>query len=143
MSTTSRLLHVGLVPFDWSPQSWRQLVPSSVRIEESIEGPTYVLRAEAPGVDPAKDVTVVYHDGALRLEIRRADVREDKTRTEFHYGTYGRTISLPDGVDEESIKASYHDGILEITATLTEPDDAYRTIPVAVEPTKHIGSGKH
>jgi len=141
MSTTSRLLHVGLVPLDWTSQSWRQLIPSAVRIEESLDGPTYVLRAEAPGVDPAKDVTVVYHDGALRLEIRRADVREDKTRTEFHYGTYGRTVSLPDGVDEESIKASYHDGILEITATLTEPTDDYRTIPVTVEPTKH--AGKH
>lgn len=142
MSTTSRLLHVGLVPFDWTPQSWRQLVPSSVRIEESVEGPTYVLRAEAPGVDPVKDVTVVYHDGALRLEIHRNDVREDKTRTEFHYGTYGRTVRLPEGVDEESIKASYHDGILEITAKLTEQNEAFRTIPVIVEPVRHSVPGK-
>lgn len=141
MSTTSRLLHVGLIPLDWTSQSWRQFIPSAVRIEESLDGPTYVLRAEAPGVDPAKDVSVVYHDGALRLEIRRADTREDKSRTEFHYGTYGRTVSLPEGVDEESIKASYRDGILEITATLSEPTDDYRTIPVTVEPTKH--SGKH
>ena len=143
MPTTSRLLHVGLVPFDWTTQPWRQFMPSSVRIEESIDGPTYVLRAEAPGVDPAKDVTVVYHDGALRLEIRRADVREDKTRSEFHYGTYGRTVSLPDGVDEESIKASYRDGILEITATVAEPADTYRKIPVTVEPVKAVPGGKH
>ena len=143
MSTTSRLLHVGLVPFDWTPQTLRQLVPNSVRIEENIDGPTYVLRAEAPGINPANDVTVVYHDGALRLEIRRADLREEKTRSEFHYGTYSRTVSLPDGVDEESIKASYRDGILEITATLAEPTEVYRAIPVTVPPVKHTGEGKH
>jgi HSP20 family protein len=139
MATTSRLLQVGLVPFDWTPAMLRPFVPGTVRIEETIDGPSYVLRAEAPGIDPTKDVTVVFHDGALRLEIRRTDTREDKTRTEFHYGTYSRTVSLPEGVEEATLKASYHDGILEITATLTEPTEVYRTIPVTVEPVKPNG----
>jgi HSP20 family protein len=143
MSTTSRLLPTALSTLDWPPLSWLQPAPSAVRIEETVEGQTYLLRAEAPGIDPAKDVTVVYHDGALRLEIRRIDVREDKTRTEFHYDTYGRTITLPDTVDEESIKASYRDGILEITAKLSRPAGSYRTIPVTMEPAKHAGNGKH
>lgn len=141
MSTSSRLLPVALTTLDWSPLSWLQPAPGAVRIEEAVDGQTYVLRAEAPGIDPAKDVTVVYHDGALRLEIRRTDVREDKTRTEFHYGTYGRTVALPSGVVEDSIAASYRDGILEITAKLGEPVESYRTIPVTTDPGKH--SGKH
>lgn len=142
MSTNTRLLPAALTTLDW-PLSWLQLVPSAVRIEESVDGQTYMLRAEAPGIDPAKDVTVVYHEGALRMEIRRTDVREDKTRSEFHYGTYGRTITLPNSVDEDSIKASYRDGILEITAKLGGPAESYRTIPVTTEPGKHAGNGKH
>ncbi|HEU0240584.1 MAG TPA: Hsp20/alpha crystallin family protein [Micromonosporaceae bacterium] len=143
MSTTSRLLNVSLAPLDWTPLGLRQRVPGAVRIEEIIDGPNYELRAEAPGLDPAKDITVVYHDGALRMEIRRTDVRESKAHTEFHYGTYGRTVSLPDGVDEDSITASYRDGILEITAKIDEPTQSYRTIPVTTEALKPVMRGKH
>ncbi len=141
MSTSSRLLPAALTTLDLLPLSWLQFAPSTVRIEEAVDGQNYLLRAEAPGIDPAKDVTVVYHDGALRLEIRRTDVREDKTRTEFHYGTYGRTVTLPSRVDEDSITASYRDGILEITAKLGEPAESFRAIPVITNPGKH--GGKH
>jgi HSP20 family protein len=112
--------------------SWFQ-VPSSVRVEEYVEGEKYMLRVEVPGVDPTKDLTVTYHDGALRLQIRRTDVRKDKTHSEFHYGTFGRTIGLPDGVDEKSIHAAYHDGILEVSAKLMAHEEAYRTIPVSFD----------
>jgi HSP20 family protein len=119
MPTASRLPQVDLVPFDWTSSALRQRVPGTVRIEESIDGQDYELRTEAPGLNPAKDITVVYHDGALRVEIFRTDVREDKTRTEFHYATYGPTVSLPDGVDEESIKASY------VTASSRSPRSSF------------------
>lgn len=143
MFATSRLLNAGLAPLDWTLPALRQRVPGAVRIEESIDGPAYELRAEAPGLDPAKDITVVYHDGSLRVEIRRNDVRESKTCTEFQYGTYGRTVNLPDGVDEESIGASYRDGILEITARIDEPTELYRTIPVTTGEPEPVARGKH
>src|SRR5215467_15234743 len=143
MATGTRFMSGGLVPFDWPHLSWFQPVPTALRIEENVDEQLYTLRAEIPGIDPAKDLTLVYHDGALRMEIRRTDVRKDKTHTEFHYGNYGRTVTLPGGVDEESILATYQDGILQITAKVAAPAEAYRKIPVTAEPSKHAGNGKH
>jgi HSP20 family protein len=120
------------------------MLTNPVRIEEHTDGKTYTLRAEVPGVDPEKDVTVTYFDGALRLQIRRADGRKDKTHTEFSYGTYDRTVPMAASVDENSIKASYTDGILEIHAKVTDTQDMHRTIPVAVGPrAEHGKNAKH
>src|ERR1043166_3882579 len=101
MSTTgSRLLPAALAPFDWAPLSWLAAGSGPLRIEESLDASTYTLRAEVPGIDPGKDLTVTYRDGALRVQIRRDDVRKDKAHSEFHYGLFGRTVHLPAGVDE-------------------------------------------
>lgn len=139
MSTsTTQARPSALALLDFAPLSWLQLAPNMVRIEESLDGPAYTLRAEVPGIDPAKDLTVTYHDGALRVQIRREDARKDKAHSEFHYGLYGRTVALPAGVDEHSIHAAYHDGILEITAKVVDEEQTYRKIPVAMEkPVKH------
>ena len=112
--------------------SWLPMMPSQVRIEEHVEGQAYTLRVEAPGINPAKDVNVVYRDGSLHIQLSRVDERAEKTHTEFHYGTYGRTVLLPAGVDEGSIHAQYRDGILEITAKLIDQQSGIRTIPVEV-----------
>jgi HSP20 family protein len=132
-TTTSRLLPAALAPFEWSPLSWLQLAPNMVRVEESLDGQAYTLRAEVPGIDPVKDLTVTYHDGSLRVQIRREDVRKDRAHSEFHYGLYGRTVALPAGVDERSIHAAYRDGILEITAKVVDEEETFRKIPVTVE----------
>ena len=34
---------------------------------------------------------------------------------EVSYGRFERTVALPEGVDADSVKATYHDGVLEIT----------------------------
>jgi HSP20 family protein len=131
-NTVSKWLPAGLAPLELSALSWLPMMSSPVRIEENVDGKTYTLRAEMPGVDPAKDVTVTYHDGALRLQIRRADARKDKTHTEFGYGTFNRTVTMSTEVDEDSIRASYTDGILEIHAKVTDQHEAHRTIPIAI-----------
>jgi HSP20 family protein len=131
-STVSKWLPAGLAPFERSALSWLSMMQSPVRIEEHIDGKAYLLRAEVPGVDPAKDLTVTYHDGALRLQIRRADTRKAKTYTEFNYGSYDRTVPVSTMIDEESIRASYQDGILEIKAKLSGPEDSHRGIKIEV-----------
>jgi len=76
-NTVSKWLPAGLAPFERSALSFLSMMQSPVRIEERLDGKSYVLRAEVPGVDPTKDLTVTYHDGTLRLQIHRADVRKD------------------------------------------------------------------
>lgn len=131
-NTVSRWLPAGLAPLEDSAMSLLAMLSRSVRIEEHVDGKTYTLRAEVPGVDPAKDLTVTYHDGALRLQIRRTDARKDKTHTEFGYGTYDRTVSMSTDVDQDSIHASYADGILEVSAKVSDVPTAHRQIPIAV-----------
>lgn len=133
-SAAANWLPAGLAPLELSALSWLSMLSSPVRIEEHLDGKSYRLRAEVPGVDPAKDVTVTYHDGALRLRIHRADTRKDrdKPHTEFGYGTFDRTVAVSPVIDEDSIRASYQDGILEIHARVSDSQESGRTIPIAI-----------
>ncbi|MET3141368.1 UNVERIFIED_ORG: HSP20 family molecular chaperone IbpA [Arthrobacter sp. UYEF10] len=50
------------------------MIPASgIRVEESVEGDTVVVRAELPGIDPEKDVSVSIVDGTLEI---KAEFRE-------------------------------------------------------------------
>lgn len=97
-----------------------------IRVEEFVDGKTLVVRAEMPGVDPDKDVEITLTDGNLRIRAERQEKEEHKDknryRSEFRYGSFSRTIPLPEGVKEEDIKASYTDGVLEVRTPL--PDEA-------------------
>lgn len=96
-----------------------------IRVDEFRDGSTEVIRAELPGIDPAKDVELTVADGVLRIKAeRRTDERsEDKgyTRHEMRYGSLTRTLPLPEGVQESDISASYRDGILEVRVPFAEP----------------------
>ena len=88
----------GLAPFDWTNLSWFPLLAPSIRIEDYVEADRYVVKAELPGIDPAKDVKITYLEGALRLEVTRTEQHKEPVRTEFHYGTFVRTVTLPAAV---------------------------------------------
>lgn len=96
--------------------------PMPIRVEEFVDGDTLVVRAEAPGLDPEKDVDVSVVDGALQIRAERKEEKEEKGkdgyRSEFRYGSFFRSLPLPQDVKEEDIKASYKDGVLEVRAPL-------------------------
>lgn len=130
-----------LLPPGWHDLSWLPFTEPTIRIEEFLDDDRYVVRAEMPGVDPAKDVEITYVDGALRLSIVRAEERREKGRSEFRYGSFHRTIPLPDGAKEDTIAAQYAHGILEITVLVGEPATTTKHIPIkigdeAVKPAK-------
>ena len=79
-----------------------------------------VVRMEAPGLDPAKDLKVTVQEGTLVIggerRFEQEVEEEDYYRKETSYGTFTRTFPLPEGFDEETIKAEYKDGVLEIVA---------------------------
>jgi HSP20 family protein len=134
MTTVARFRSGTLAPFDWLGLSWPPFLAANIRTEEYIEDDTYVLRAELPGIDPAKDVRITYVDGALRLEVTRTEEQRDKLHSEFHYGAFFRTIPLPTGAKEKTIAAVYDKGILEITVEIGEPKPAEHVIPVRTIP---------
>jgi HSP20 family protein len=62
--------------------------------------------------------------GSLTIEGERkrgSEIGEDALfRDELCYGSFRRSVEIPDGVKTDQIKAKYHDGVLEITAPVGE-----------------------
>ena len=86
-----------------------------VHVEDWMEDDgTYVLRAEMPGIDPDKDVDVSIDGDVLTIKGERQEQQKDKNRSEFHYGSFTRSITLPKDTKPEDVTASYTDGVLEI-----------------------------
>ena len=117
-----------LVPSDLS---WRTGFPHSMRIEEYSHDGDFVIRAELPGIDPEKDVEITVSDGMLTIEGKREERHGSGQRSEFYYGRFMRTLTLPAGAGEDNIKASYRDGILEVHIPFKEPSAESHKIPIA------------
>ena len=84
-----------------------------------------ILKAELPGIDEG-DIKLEVRDGMLTLagERKREDKVEKKGyyREERHYGSFKRSIRLPDHTDPEKITAELKKGVLEITIPKTEEE---------------------
>ena len=104
-----------------------------IRVDEYRQDGALVVRAELPGIDPDKDVKISVSDGELVIEAERREEHEAEEkgylRHELRHGSLSRMLSLPDGVSESDIKASYKDGILEIHIPAAAPAPS-RKIPV-------------
>ena len=127
--------------FDWLESPWTMLRPAAshpLRMEDYIEDGTYVLRAEIPGVDPEKDIEVTVSKGILTISAQRREESEGKHRSEFRYGAFARSVTLPEGADEDHIRASYDRGVLEVVVTFKDQgaEKAHKRIPVTMR--KHI-----
>lgn len=107
-----------------------------IRVDEYQDGTTLVVRAELPGIDPDKDVDVAMSDGMLRIKAQRhlAEKTEDKgyLRHELRYGSFTRTLPIPEGVSGEDITAAYRDGILEIRIPLPERTEPARPKKISI-----------
>jgi HSP20 family protein len=79
---------------------------------------TLIVRADLPGLMP-KDVTVEATDELLTIKgERKTDLEETKEgvyRKERIYGSFFRSIPLPEGVKPDELKATFANGVLEIT----------------------------
>ncbi|RDI60437.1 Hsp20/alpha crystallin family protein [Nocardia pseudobrasiliensis] len=111
----------------WAPAFGTHLI----RVEDAIEDGHYVVRAEIPGIDPVKDVEVSVRDRYLTIKAERTEKKEEKGRSEFRYGSFERTITLPRGASEEGIDARYAKGILTVSVPMKEqPKDLTRKVEV-------------
>lgn len=96
----------------------------AIRVEELVDGNDLLVRAELAGVDPEKDVDIRVQDHSLLISAHREERKEEKAkggyRTEFRYGSFSRTLPLPEGATEQDIQASYKDGVLEVRVPVPE-----------------------
>ena len=93
--------------FDWFNSGWPSIADwphdgaRALRIEDRLEQDRYVVRAEIPGVDPDKDVEIMVDDGVLTISAERREEVKGKERSELHYGSFLRRVSLHPGSKEE------------------------------------------
>jgi HSP20 family protein len=77
-----------------------------------------VVKADLPGIDD-KDIHLTFHDGVLTLrgekKSERADERDNYHIMERSYGSFQRSIRLPETVDEDKVDARFDKGVLTVT----------------------------
>jgi HSP20 family protein len=77
----------------------------------------FILKADLPGLTEA-DVNIEVQDGTLTISGERKAEREQRERgwyrIERSFGSFNRSLTLPDGVDPDAIDASFSDGVLEV-----------------------------
>jgi HSP20 family protein len=108
----------GGVDFEWRP-----------RCDVTEADDAVMIHAELPGVD-AKDMDVAIDKGMLviRGEKRTEKKEEEKGQTyrERFFGSFERRFSLPPDTDENAIKASMKDGVLEVRIPKSEQKGSQR-----------------
>ncbi|MDY6996953.1 MAG: Hsp20 family protein [Actinomycetota bacterium] len=102
----------------------------AMRIEEELYEDCYEVRAELPGIDPDDDIDVTVRDGRLTISAQRPGPDENCGRSEFQYGAFSRTLTLPDGADADEINAIYDRGILTVSVPLSDEHRLERHVEI-------------
>lgn len=113
-------------------REYASFVPA-VNISED-EG-KYNLELSAPGFEK-EDFKIELKKGMLTISGEHKTEKETKeknfSRKEFSYGSFQRSFSLPEGIDEEAVEAKYENGILRISlAKWEDPKKAPREIKIS------------
>ena len=91
---------------DWAP-----------RVDIAETDKEFVIKAEIPEVQK-EDVKVTVDKGVLAIRGERKQEKEEKDkkfhRIERHYGSFIRSFTLPENVEERGTKATFKDGMLTI-----------------------------
>ena len=78
----------------------------------------FVLKADLPGLGE-DDVTIEVQDNVLTISGSREAEHERKEqgwyRLERSYGSFNRSLTLPDGVDADKVEAKFDRGVLQVT----------------------------
>jgi HSP20 family protein len=107
-------------PTHGSGATFRRWVPAMDLVETE---DSFVLTADLPGLSES-DVNIEVEDNVLTISGERKSEHEDRKagyyRVERSYGSFRRSLTLPEGVDPEAVKATFDKGVLEVTVPKPE-----------------------
>ena len=87
-------------------------------IDVVAENGDLVIKTELPGVKQ-EDVDITLQDNVLTVSGQRKAEQEEERGgyyvRERRYGSFSRSLTVPEGVDESKIHARYENGVLEVT----------------------------
>jgi HSP20 family protein len=105
---------LGASPFRSAFQGAATWMPA---VEVSHQNNELVVRADLPGMKK-EDVSVDVTDNEITISGERRQEHESEQggvyRSERSYGSFHRTIPLPEGAITDQAKATFNDGVLEI-----------------------------
>jgi len=94
--------------------SVRRWIPAMDLVED--EG-HYLLRADLPGLSE-EDVKIELERDVLTISGERSSEHDERKegyhRVERASGSFARSLTLPEGIDPQSIEASFDKGVLEV-----------------------------
>ncbi len=97
-----------------------------------------VLKAELPGMK-IDDIQIEVDDNVLTIKGERSfEEKVDQERyyrVERRYGSFQRSLALPQGVKADDIQATYEDGVLQVTVPKTDEQKPKRIEVRSVRPT--------
>jgi HSP20 family protein len=92
-----------------------------------------IVRAEVPGMDK-KDINITMSDGILTIQgEKKQEKKEEKENYRFverRYGSFSRSLRVPNGVNADKIEAGYKDGVLKVVIPKSESEKS-RKIEIA------------
>ena len=102
-----------LEPF-WQPDSWVAM-PAMDLVERH---EAFEMTAELPGLDE-KNIEVNVANGVLTVKGQKEEDKVEK-KEDFHlrerrFGSFSRSVRVPDTVDADKIEASFKNGVLKVT----------------------------
>jgi HSP20 family protein len=87
-------------------------------VESYVKEGNVFIKAELPGVD-AKDLDVTVTERELVIKGERKTEKDEKNKDysyrEISYGSFERHLTLPEGAHTEQLKATFTNGVLEIS----------------------------
>lgn len=111
-------------------QTTRDSFIPSIDISET--DTVFEILAQVPGINK-EDIKISLENNRLTISGERKLEKEESGkkyhRVETQYGSFKRSLQLPDSIDSESIKATYENGILAITISKKE-EEAKRQIEI-------------
>jgi HSP20 family protein len=101
-------------------------------VESYVKDGNVVVRADVPGIEP-KDIDVNVLGNVLTIKARREEKQEVKKenyfRREISYGEFERRTILPEGARADKARATFKNGVLEVTIPSLEEGMA-KKVPV-------------
>jgi HSP20 family protein len=117
-------------PFFRWPSLWKRAAPEIgwyPKIDVFEKDNRLVTKIDLPGMKK-DDVKVEITDGQLAISGERKREAEEKGeefyRCEREYGSFYRSVPLPEGAKTDDVKATFTDGVLEVSVPLPARSEA-------------------
>lgn len=102
-------------------EGWPEVFSPDIEVHE--EGESFILSADLPGLKK-EDFEISVQGNRLTLKGERKQGEEKKERgyrySEKYYGSFTRSMDFPVEIQADKVKASYTNGVLEVTLPKSE-----------------------